>query len=189
MYPPAATGADPVLLSMQTWDLRVHSDGNWASAGLRAILQAGAFYRGTSSTITVPVTTEPQREFWTYVTVPDPGGNGNNINILGGFPEGQPLSNGTGNGANVPGTFSCQWGDLATDPPSPPVGYQIARLTFPLYVIPDVLTVDQDPNFSRTSQVTPDSTTAIPEIPEPAALGFISAAALLLMRWTKRGHY
>ena len=37
-------------------------------------------------------------------------------------------------------------------------------------------------NFSRTSQVTPDSTTEIPDVPEPGALAIMSAAALALVR-------
>ena len=31
----AAIANDPVLANMQSWDLRVTTDGNWASAGLR----------------------------------------------------------------------------------------------------------------------------------------------------------
>ena len=32
----AAIANDPVLAGMQTWDIRVTTDGNWASAGLCA---------------------------------------------------------------------------------------------------------------------------------------------------------
>src|SRR5688500_17897736 len=56
---------------MQTWDLRVHTDGNWASARLRAVLPSGTFYRATSTGISMPQNTHQQREFWPYVlTVP-----------------------------------------------------------------------------------------------------------------------
>ncbi len=84
VYPAAATTApagDPLLLSMQTWDLRVTTDGNWSSAGLRATLPGGSFfYRRLSDGTTSNGLTKPDpslypifpnREFWTYVTAPD----------------------------------------------------------------------------------------------------------------------
>lgn len=185
MYPAAATKADPVLLGMQTWDLRATTDGNWSEAGLRAVLPSGTFYRRTSTGITKPEIITLDRAFWTYVTVPSYhhfSDDHNPLNVLGGFPVGQPVSNGTSNGLNIPGTFSCHWGDLTNDPPSPPERYQIARLTFPLGVVPDILTVDQNPSFSYTSQVVPNATTAIPEILEPTTLALVCCVSLLGFR-------
>ncbi len=172
LYPTAATGGefgDPVLLGMQTWDLRVITTGDWSEAGMRAELPSGSFYRGSNAGVTKPVTALPgqARDFWTYVSIPsDASPDPSNIIVPGGFPQGEPVSNGTSNGDNIPGVFSCRWMDLHVDLPSPVIGYQIGRLTFPLGVIPDVLTVDQNPSFSYTSQWLPNGTTAIPEIPE-----------------------
>ncbi len=180
MYPGPALTADPALANMQTWDLRVTTDGNWASAGMRAVLPAGnTFYRSTSTGITKPEIITANREFWTYGAAPSDTGEVNFINVLGGFPEGDPLSNGTANGTNIPGVFSLAWGDLVTDLPG---NYQIARLTFPLGVLFDVLTADQSPNFSKTSQVNPDSTVPIPDIPEPTSLSLLAVAGLLALR-------
>ena len=184
-YPAAATSGefgDPALLGMQTWDLRVTTTGDWSEAGLRAVLPSGTFYRGTNTGIIKPEVTVPPREFWTYVTEPRDDVQFHLI-VVGGFPEGQPVSNGTANGANIAGTFSCQWLNLTNEPPSPPNGYQIARLTFPLGVTPDVLTSDQNPaNFSRVLQTGPISTAAIPEMPEPNSLGLVCLVSWVLRR-------
>ncbi len=200
-YPaPAVTApaGDPLLLGMQTWDLRVTTDGNWANAGLRATLPDGSlFYRrnsnGTSDNgLFKPDSSgfpnNPNREFWSYLTAPVDDPEPFNIIISGGFPPGtNPPSNGNAT-SPVPGTFSASWNDLIFDPPSPPGGWQITRLTFPLGVRPDILTIDQNPDFSRTSQTNPDSTTAIPEIPEPRSLGLLVSAGLLALRRHNSDH-
>ncbi len=181
MYPAAALTADPALANMQTWDLKVNTDGNWSSAGMRAVLPVGnTFYRSTSTGITKPEIITANREFWTYGAAPSDTGETNFINVLGGFPEGDPVSNGTANGTNIPGVFSLSWGDLVNDPPSPPGGYQIARLTFPLGMLFDVS--NSGPNPSNTSQVNPDSTVTIPDIPEPATLGLLAGLGLVALR-------
>jgi hypothetical protein len=113
--------------------------------------------------------------FDTYVTPP-----GKDVGavppIFGGFPLSEPFSLG---GSLV----SATWGDLVNDAPGT---YQIARLTFPLGVIPNVINIaDVGPNptlFSNTSQVTPDATVEIPDIPEPTTLPLVAAAGLLALR-------
>ena len=105
--------------------------------------------------------------------------------VLGGFPESEPASLGDASSA-IPGTFSMSWGDLANDPPGT---YQIVRLTFPNSTTPDILDIfDTGPtgNYSKTSQVNPDSTVPI-VIPEPAAAMSIACAGLLVgMRRRRR---
>ncbi len=185
-YPSAATNQDPTLLTMQTWDLRVNTDGNWARADLRATLPVGNFFYRVGQAISMPnpdtFPFNPRSEWFTYIRAISEDTKSNNLQIIGGFPPGaNNPSNGNATSA-VPGTLSVSWGDVMNDPPSPPDGYQIARLTFPLGMIPDILTVDQSTDFSKTSQVTPDSTTAIPEIPEPATLAFVTLVSLLARR-------
>jgi hypothetical protein len=47
---PAAIAEDPTLAGMQSWDLKVTANGNWASAGLRAVLpDALTFYNHLSA--------------------------------------------------------------------------------------------------------------------------------------------
>jgi hypothetical protein len=41
---PAAITNDPALANMQCWDLMTTTTGNWASAGVEAILPAGSFF-------------------------------------------------------------------------------------------------------------------------------------------------
>jgi hypothetical protein len=184
MYPPAALappGGDPLLLGMQTWDLRVTTDGNWQFGGLRAALPNGEFYNHPLGSHTRPspalVSAFPALQFDTYVTAPGDGVPGAGApSIFGGFPATEPFSM-SGN------VLSVSWGNTDIDSPG---SFPIARLTFPLGVIPDILTIDQNPDFSRTSQVMPDSTTAIPEIPEPAALYLVAAAGLFAMRRLKQ---
>ena len=86
--------------------------------------------------------------------------------VLGGFPEGSPISLGDAS-APLPGTFSMSWGDLVNDAPGT---YEIARLTFPQGVVPNVINIlDTGPtgNYSNTSQVNPASTVEIPTSPSP----------------------
>ena len=161
----AAIADDPVLANMQSWDLRVTTDGNWASAGLRLTLPAGnTFYKHAPrrqheaepgvlpdcAGAGVSRRTSPRRRTLRPVAPPA---------ILGGFPEGSPQSLGNSSAA-LPGVFSTSWGDLVTDPPG---NYRIVRVTFPQGVIP------QTHELSNTSQVNPDSTTLLYIIPEPAA--------------------
>ena len=50
--------------------------------------------------------------------------------------------------------------------------------------MPDVINSPDNPpqgNSSRTSQVNPDSTVEIPDIPEPTTLGLVAAAGLLAL--------
>ena len=63
-------------------------------------------------------------------------------------------------------------------------------VTFPSSVNPgdivvNINNVGQGGNWSRTSQVTPDATIEIPDIPEPASLGLVAAAGLLAIRRRK----
>src|SRR5687768_15854001 len=78
----AAIAHDPQLATKQSWDLRVTTDGNWASAGMRVILPAGqTFYKNALGSNTKPnpafITIAPSLEFTTYVTAPgDTGSQG-----------------------------------------------------------------------------------------------------------------
>jgi hypothetical protein len=180
---PAAITNDPVLANMQSWSLRVTTDGNWASAGLEVILPAGlTFYNNALGGSTKPnpaiVAAFPAVAFDTYVSGPgDLGGGTGAPAILGFFPE-QP---GPGDFGGTTGRFSVSWGDLVNDPPGT---YEIARLTFPSSV--DVSGAGYPVNpTSKTSQVNPDSTVLIPNVgpvPEPTSLGLLAVAGLLAMR-------
>ena len=180
-YPAAAITADPALSNMQTWDLMVTYDaGDWGSAGLRAQLPAGnTFYRSTNSGITKPEVIAANREFWTYVSAPRDNGESNVVQVLSGFPAGEPTSNGTANGTNIPGLLSAAYGDLVVDPPGT---YQIARLTFPLGVLPTIQTGSDPATASHTTALNPQAVAFIPQIPEPASLGLVAVAGLLGVR-------
>ncbi len=178
----AAIAQDPALANMQTYDLVATTDGDWASAGLRATLPAGQnFYNHAFGGNTKPnpalVPAFAGLAFDTYVSGPGDTGAAGAPAILGGFPEGDPVSM-AGNHLSV------SWGDLVPDAPGT---YQIARLTFPRGVLPDILNNDPQtvPNPSRTSQVNPDSTVFIPDIPEPTTLGLVAAAGLMALRRRK----
>jgi hypothetical protein len=186
-----APDGDPLLMGMQTWDLFVITDGDWASAGLRATLPVGSsFYRrypdGSGDTGFIrplpnfyPIF--PNLEFWSYIRVPHDAG-GPPFELAGGFPSpSQQPSNGSPASVS-PGTFHVSWHDVISTPPSPPGGYQIARLTFPLGTVADVLTIDQSPTFSHTSQRLPELTAAIPDIPEPFTAPLLYSAAILICR-------
>jgi hypothetical protein len=174
---PQAIADDPALGTMQCWDLMASTTGDWSSAGLRATLPSGSFYNHPFGTNVQPSTTLseliPALRFDTYVTAPTfTGPPAPAPSILGGFPMGQPLS--------MSGQLiSISWED---SPANPGGVYPIARLTFPLGVIPDVLTADQNAEFSYTAQRMPNATTPVPEIPEPGALGVAMLTALACVR-------
>ena len=181
-YPAAAFTNDPNLANQETWDLRVTTDGNWASAGMRAVLSSGQFYNHALGGNTRPnpafFPIAPALEFDTYATAPGDTGASGAPSILGGFPEGDPVS------MSGP-VISVSWGDLVNDPPG---NYAIFRMTFPRGNLPNVININdvgQTGNFSRTSQVNPDSTAQIPDIPEPTTLGLVAAAGLLALRRRK----
>lgn len=73
----------------------------------------------------------------------------------------------------LPGILSVSWGDLFVDLPGT---YQIARLTFPIAVFPEI-----DP-ASITSQVVPSAIAFIPDIPEPGVIGWTSTIVSLFLR-------
>jgi hypothetical protein len=186
---PAAITADATLANMQSWSLNVtYTDGDWASAGLRATLPAGnTFYNPALGGSTKPagalIAAFPNLAFDTYVTGPaDPGGGAPGApSVLGGFPN-DPASFG-GSGDAIPGTVSASWGDLTS---SAPGTYEIARLTFPSSVAPSAVVVEAD---SFTSQVNPDGIFNIPGLtggggttPEPATLGLLAIGGLLGLR-------
>lgn len=181
---PAAVASDPALSGMQTWDLIVTTTGNWASAGIVAFLpESSAFYNPSQGgwTRPSPATVEafPHVAFDTYVSSPADTGTAGAPSLLGGMIDAYPMSLG-GSGTAYPRVVNIAWGDLRLDGPGT---YPIARWTFPLGVFPNVINGDdtQSGNGSRTSQVSPDSTTEIPDIPEPAA-AFVLPAAMLLGR-------
>lgn len=186
---PAAITADPALASMQSWSLRVtNTDGHWASAGLRVTLPAGnVFYqtpatRGGGDTHPNPAffPVFPEVEFDTYVSSARNQAGANAPAILGAYPENQPPQSFGGATDAIPGTFAISWGDpQATSGPGPGT-YEVARLTFPNAVGAGDWVLDT----SQTSQVAPDSTITVPEIPipEPASLGLLAAAGLLVTR-------
>ena len=81
------------------------------------------------------------------------------------------------------GLFSASWFNLTVDAPGT---YEIARLTFPNGVLPQILWEGNPPtlpNSSHTSQVNPSQSVIIPDpIPEPASLGLFAAVGLLSAR-------
>jgi hypothetical protein len=174
---PVAITSDPTLASMQCWDLMVTTSGNWAAAAMGATLPASlTFYKHPLGGLTRPdpglFGASPALEFTTYVSSPSDNGTNHTTTVFGGHPQSFPPSLGDAT-SPFPGRFSMVWGELIPDPPGT---FQIARLTFPLAAIPDVV---DNPDPSRTSQVSPDSTAFIPEIPEPSAVAFMAAGGLL----------
>jgi hypothetical protein len=161
---------------MQTWDLTITTDGNWASAGLRATIPVGQFFwQHPLGGLTGPRpgpgpgSPPPALEFDTFVA--DPAWSSGSPAVLGGFPEDQPPPSDGGPTSAVPGVFSMSWGNLAVDPPGT---YRVARLTFPQGVFPSVHPL------SNTSSVNPNSTTIIAPIPEPAASVFAAGVCAVL---------
>ncbi len=156
-----AIASDPLLASMQSWDLivNVNDIGDWGSAGLRVDLASGLFYQpqtfnGNTRPTQSVINANPNVAYDTYVTGPEDNGTTGQPVILGGHPA-DPASFG---GANdpLPGTFSVSWGDLFT---SAPGTYQIARLTFPQGI--QTLTLEG----SFVSQTEPFEAADIPAIP------------------------
>ena len=183
VYPADALANDPALHSMWTVDLLVHYDtSDWALAGLRATLPSGSsFYKHPLGGNTRPpdplITANPALAFTTYVTSPASTGTSDPTNVLGGFPEGDPLSLGDATSA-LPGVFSVSWGDLVS---SPPGQYRIARWTFPLGPFPDILLTQPHPSFTQLTDG--EFTLIIPPAPaEPAVLPPLVLAAFVLAR-------
>ncbi len=181
---PQATANDPQLASMQCWDLMTTTSGDWHLAGMRAALPAGSlFYRHQMGAFRKPppVPGSPALAFTTYVSSPHEDGANNNTLLLGGWLN-EPMSLGDATSPN-PGTFSISWGDQFVDLSGT---YQIARLTFPKGLLPDI--DNSSPpvtNISFTAQVSPDFTTEIPDIPEPACL-WIATLAVLRVPFTRQ---
>src|SRR5688500_9826183 len=72
---PKAVDDDPQLAQMQSWDLMVTTTGDWASAGLRAVLPPGnAFYNHRFGSNSEPnpalIAAFPGLGFDTYTTQP-----------------------------------------------------------------------------------------------------------------------
>ncbi len=167
---PQAIANDPVLANMQCWDLIATTTGDWASGFMRATLPSGlTFYKHPLGGLTRPdpavVASSQALGFTTFASSPSDNGTNNSTFVVGGHPQSHPVSIGDAT-APTPGTFSMGWSDFVVDPPDT---YQIARLTFPIGAVPDVLNVGT-PDPSTTSQVNPDSTTIIPDVPEPTLM-------------------
>lgn len=177
-YSAAVLRDEPVLRNFQTWDLRVsYTDGDWASAGLRMTLPDGFFFYkhlfgGFIKPNPLIIDAFPALHFTTYVTAPSGTGAGGAPVVLGGFPESEPVSIGDSS-ALLPGIFSLSWGDLVNDPPGI---YTISRVTFPLGMIPSIHPL------SNTSQVNPNSTAPIGNIPEPSCLLATAIVGLMLAK-------
>lgn len=162
---PQAIAEVPQLATMQTLDLKVTTTGNWAIAGLRAVLPAGlAYYKHPLGGNTRPNSalfgSNPALEFTGYVTAPADNGITGTPSILGGWPDNPPNPMVLGDPTSlIPGTFTSTWGDLVIDPPGT---YSIARLTFPQGVLPNVVNLGYYHCFA--GQVTPDAQVFIPEL-------------------------
>lgn len=178
VYPAAALANDPQLQTMQTWDIIVTTDGNWASAGFQAILPTGQFFYkhalgGSTKPNSLFFSIAPALEFTSYVTSPGDTGASGAPSILGYYPE-EPGPGSIGDPTSTrPGRFSFSWGDLVNDPPGT---YRIVRFTWPLGSLPDI----HSPT-GVTSQVDPASTTFIIE-PEPTGMPLLCALAAFGVR-------
>jgi len=179
---PAAIANDPVLAGMQSWSLMTSYDvGKWSSAGVRATLPAGNFfYQHPQGSNVAPNSTAlamfPGVEFDTYVNDP----TGNTTTVLGGHPA-TPTASFGGSGDLIPGTFSVSWH-------GPPGGatqlgtFEIARLTFPLGVVPNVLQGPPSDSQSASFTVNPLQEAFVGQIPEPATIGLVALGAAPLAR-------
>ena len=173
---PAAITNDPALANMQCWDLMTTTTGNWNSAAMGAVLPTGlTFYKHPAGDRTRPdptlVAGAPALAFTTFGSSPSDDGVNHTTGIFGGHPQSFPVSIGDAT-SPIPGRFSMVWGDTLSDPTGT---YQIARLTFPIASLPDVL------DDSKTVQTDPDSGAIIPEIPEPS-VGIVIPLMLLIRR-------
>jgi hypothetical protein len=186
----AAISNDPSLASMQSWSLMVQNPENmgfWSSAGLRATLPSGSFfYRHPLGGFTRPSTdaiaANPALAFQTYVTSPRQSPSGANPpTIVSNWPQTSVPSFG-GPSDPIPGTFTVAWGDAQAGA-GPVLGgpFEIARITFPLGVIPDVLTAKPVASFAE--QLDPSEMTPIPKIPEPRTTALCIVMAGLRRRW------
>ncbi len=136
----AAVDNEPRLASMQCFDLRVsYSDGDWASAGLRAVLPTGfTYYKNPLGGFTKPnpalFAMSPALEFTSYVASPADNGTNGVTFVLGSFPEGRPDGPSIGDPtSSFPGNFNFVWGDLVTTPPG---SYTVTRFTFRRGILP-----------------------------------------------------
>jgi hypothetical protein len=190
-YPVAASTNDPALLTMQTWDLNITYDSTtavWAQAGMEIGLSAGTFYQNALGGATRPnpgfVGAFPALAYTTFVSSTADNGTNNATTLVGRFSGSGAFSNGS-SGSGTPGTFNGVWGQLGF--PTGPGTYNIARVTFPLTSIANV--VFGDPGGSYTS-LTDNSYTLIPTIggggpvttPEPATLGLLAIAGVFGLR-------
>jgi hypothetical protein len=179
---PQAIADDPQLATMQTWDLMTMTTGDWAQAGLRGDfepIQSAQWYHHPLAGNTRPdpalMAAHPATAYDTYVTAPSDDGVTGAPAILGNHPTGtMPDFGGT------TGIFSVTWGDLIVDSPGT---YQIARWTFPQDRLPTVYWLGDPPTLpgsSNTSQINPDSTAIVTQIPEPSLLSVLAALSLLV---------
>jgi hypothetical protein len=178
---PEAIADDPMLAGMQSWSVMAATDdGLWLSAGLRATLAPDVhFYRNLNGGSFRPSVAQqaahPALAFHTYVTIPVQLG-GLPV-ILGGYPDTSGQHSFGGLFDSIPGTFAVLWADAAGPSIHPPGTYEIARLTFPFGILPEI-----HPQ-SQASQVGPKQTVPIPTtVPEPAALTLATALLTLSRR-------
>jgi hypothetical protein len=175
---PQAITNDPTLANMQSWSLITSYDiGNWASAVMRATLPAGSFFYqhplgSNNAPLPALIALFPGLEFDTYVADPTREAT----IVLGGHPA-SPTPSFGGPNDFIPGTFSVSLGNLVNDPPGT---FEIARLTFPLGVLPTILQGPPPDARSNSSTVNPPQEANLPQIPEPS-LG-LAALALALHR-------
>ena len=176
---PAAIAEEPALANMQSWGLKVATTGNWFSAGMFARLPSGfTYYKHPLGGITRPdpslFSSSPALEFTTFVSAANDNGTNHTTIVLGSFLfNGEPASIGDAT-SPFPGTFDTSWGN---SPATAPAGiYEIARLTFPIGMLP------QTSSTNRTSQLNPEATAWIPDIPEPSLLPFMGAIVIVGLR-------
>jgi hypothetical protein len=176
---PAAIAEVPALANMQSWDLLATTSGNWLSARMAARLPAGVtFYKHPLGGLTRPdpsmFNSSPALQFTTYASAANDTGTNHTTLVLGSFLfNADPASIGDAT-SPLPGVFDMMWGN--SPPTAPPGTYQIARLTFPQGVLPEVI------GLSATTQLNPEADALIPQIPEPNLVSLLGAIALVLLR-------